>query len=276
MKTKVTVGEMAKIHNISAQTLRYYDKIQLFSPQYVDKNNGYRYYGIDQFALLDAILFLRTLGLSIKDIKDYLKDRKLNDFLNILELQKKSIRNEIKRLQILERSIESKLTNIKEQSLRANSPEVKIEGFKERYMLYVTLESRLNKVEFEYNLIELSGLIKKDEIIFDSIITLTMKKEDFINKKNNKWNSMALLFQNNPKVEGKVALLPSGDYACITYYGSYNMGEEYMEALLKWCEENSYEPAGDVLVLNIAEAAFSDEEVEFITEIQLPIKKFSK
>lgn len=273
MKTKVTVGEMAKIHNVSAQTLRYYDKIGLFKPLYVDKDNGYRYYGIDQFALLDAILFLRGLGLSIEDIKAYLKDRKLNKFLNVLELQKESISKEIKKLQLLEKNINIKLKNIKNKAIKAKEPKAYKEYYKERYMLYVNLGKPLSKVEFEYSLIELSGLIKDDEIMLQGIITLVMKREKIKQEKYNNWSFMALLFENNPKVSGKVALLPEGEYACITYYGSYEMGEEYFNNIMCWIEENNYEIAGDALVLNIAEAAFSEKELEFITEIQVPIKK---
>ncbi|WP_010294516.1 MerR family DNA-binding transcriptional regulator, partial [Clostridium senegalense] len=33
MKNKILIGEMAKLHNVSTQTLRYYDKIGLFKPQ---------------------------------------------------------------------------------------------------------------------------------------------------------------------------------------------------------------------------------------------------
>lgn len=273
LKTKVTVGEMAKIHNISAQTLRYYDKIGLFKPLYVDKDNGYRYYGIDQFALLDAILFLRGLGLSIEDIKAYLSNRKLNGFLNILDLQKKTINKEIKRLQLLEKNIDIKLKNIRHQGIKAKSPKVQKEYYKERYMLYVNLGKPLNKVEFEYNLIELSGLINDDEVMFQGVITLVMEKQEVKKEKYNNWSSMALLFEGNPKVSGKVAVLPAGEYACITYYGSYEMGEEYFNHILRWIEENHYGISGDPLVLNIAEAAFSEKELEFITEIQVPIKK---
>lgn len=46
MKSKFIIGDMAKIHNVSTQTLRYYDKIGLLNPKVVDKNNGYRYYTI--------------------------------------------------------------------------------------------------------------------------------------------------------------------------------------------------------------------------------------
>lgn len=57
MNPSILIGEMAQIHGISAQTLRYYDRIDLFKPSYTNEESGYRYYGIEQFAHLESILF---------------------------------------------------------------------------------------------------------------------------------------------------------------------------------------------------------------------------
>ena len=59
MQSVFTIGETAKIHHISKQTLIFYDKKGLLKPAYVDKNNGYRYYSLEEFAALDVILFLK-------------------------------------------------------------------------------------------------------------------------------------------------------------------------------------------------------------------------
>ncbi len=65
MATLFTVGEMAKLSNISKQTLIFYDRKGVFSPNYVDPDNGYRYYSADQLELLDNILILKEMGLSL-------------------------------------------------------------------------------------------------------------------------------------------------------------------------------------------------------------------
>ncbi len=275
LKTKFTVGEMAKIHNVSAQTLRYYDKIGLLKPEYVDKNNSYRYYGIDQFALLDAVVFLRSLGLSINDIKSYINDRKLNSFLNILELQKKTISMEIKRLKVLEKGIDIKLDSIKDSMNKAWNPKVEILPKDDRYILYVNLEKQLNNVEFEYSLLELGELIKDENLMFQGVITLGMKKEDFIEGKYQSFSTMALLFDKNLFLQNKVLKIPSGLFATLTYFGSYEMGEEHFKQLHEEIDKKGYVPSGDILILNVAEAAFSEVKKEFITEIQIPIKKKS-
>ena len=66
---KYLTGKMARLHNISKQTLIYYDKIGLFEPFTTSGENGYRYYTLDQFVQLDLILLLKKLGMTLKEIQ---------------------------------------------------------------------------------------------------------------------------------------------------------------------------------------------------------------
>ncbi|MBQ6701164.1 MAG: MerR family DNA-binding transcriptional regulator, partial [Oscillospiraceae bacterium] len=44
----LSIGEMAKINNISISTLRLYDEIGLIKPCHIDAESRYRYYNIRQ------------------------------------------------------------------------------------------------------------------------------------------------------------------------------------------------------------------------------------
>ncbi|WP_198930893.1 MerR family transcriptional regulator [Sporomusa sphaeroides] len=54
------IGDMSKIHNVPIRTLRYYDKIGLFKPSFVDQGTGYRYYSTEQFEQLNIIKYLKS------------------------------------------------------------------------------------------------------------------------------------------------------------------------------------------------------------------------
>jgi DNA-binding transcriptional MerR regulator len=54
----LSIGEMAKINNISVSTLRLYDEIGLIKPCFIDKEIRYRYYNIRQNARLDMIQYM--------------------------------------------------------------------------------------------------------------------------------------------------------------------------------------------------------------------------
>ena len=72
----LTVGEMARLNHISEQTLRLYDKRGLLSPSFRGEN-GYRYYDIKQSAVLDIIQYMKSLGISLKEIGRQLETRDL-------------------------------------------------------------------------------------------------------------------------------------------------------------------------------------------------------
>lgn len=91
MHNRFTIGQMSKLHSIPIKTLRYYDEIGLFKPAHIDSETGYRYYSIDQFELLDIIIYLKTVGVPLKQIKEQLERRILDSFLEVLQQQKKML-----------------------------------------------------------------------------------------------------------------------------------------------------------------------------------------
>lgn len=106
----LTVGEMAKLNHISEQTLRLYDKRGLLSPSFRGQN-GYRYYDIKQSAVLDIIQYMKSLGISLKEIKHQLENRDLGRIEAALREKQRQTEEEIRLLKCqrraLERTVES-------------------------------------------------------------------------------------------------------------------------------------------------------------------------
>ena len=71
----LSITELAKLRQVTSETLRYYDRIGLITPDYVDPQTRYRYYSIRQYEKLGTIKELRQLGMSIHDITDYFSGR---------------------------------------------------------------------------------------------------------------------------------------------------------------------------------------------------------
>ncbi|NAP01583.1 MerR family transcriptional regulator, partial [Halomonas sp. MG34] len=113
MKNLFTIGEMAKLHNTTMKTLRYYDEIELLIPIKVDLTNGYRYYSTEQFEQLNTIHYLKKLGFSLKQIKSHLDHRDIDGFLGLLEKQKNLTEQKIKELEQINRSFQNRIKDIK-------------------------------------------------------------------------------------------------------------------------------------------------------------------
>lgn len=273
MKTKITIGELSKLYNVPTQTLRFYDKIGLFKPLYVDRNNSYRYYGIEQFAVLDVILFLRELGVSIEEIKAYMEQRELNSFISLLEEKKNVLVDEIRRLEERKKNIEQKIALITDYRNNEFIGKPILRDCGKRRLIHIGIENSIDKEKFEYGLKQLSLQVKDYTLLFKGIITLTIDKENLMKKVYDSWKGLAFIFDEDNKISEDLTIVPSGQYAVIVYYGSYENGGRYYNELLKWIQDNNYEIVGDAVVLNITEAAFCDSEEEYITEIQIPVEK---
>jgi DNA-binding transcriptional MerR regulator len=64
-----TIGEFARIGDISIRMLRHYDEIGLLRPATVDPDTGYRGYSIAQLRDLNRIVALRGLGFSLAEVR---------------------------------------------------------------------------------------------------------------------------------------------------------------------------------------------------------------
>ena len=72
------IGMFSKKTNTSIKTLRYYDEINLFKPEYCDPFTGYRYYKDEQIDTMFLINKLKKINLSLSEIKSYLETKDIN------------------------------------------------------------------------------------------------------------------------------------------------------------------------------------------------------
>ncbi|MDO4663484.1 MAG: MerR family transcriptional regulator [Erysipelotrichaceae bacterium] len=112
MKDLFSIGELAKLQNISRQTLIFYDKIGLFCPAYIDPENDYRYYSINQLDNLDAICIMKKIGFSLNEIKENMKSFTSDRSILALRKQLTSINQQIEELELIKSRVEHRLNQI--------------------------------------------------------------------------------------------------------------------------------------------------------------------
>jgi DNA-binding transcriptional MerR regulator len=69
MSYRYRIGALASLAGISVKALRFYDEIGLLRPASVDARSGYRHYSHQQLQRLAAIQELKTLGMSLSEIR---------------------------------------------------------------------------------------------------------------------------------------------------------------------------------------------------------------
>ena len=68
----LTIGDFARLAQVSPRMLRHYDEIGLLRPDRVEPATGYRLYAVGQLARLHRLVALRDLGLSLEQIGNLL------------------------------------------------------------------------------------------------------------------------------------------------------------------------------------------------------------
>lgn len=100
METYFSVGEISKLTNVPIQTLRYYDKMGLLKPAYINEQNNYRYYSVNQFIKIDLLKQCKLIGLSLKEIEELLKNEiSADSMLKLIDQQRKVLDDKIKELE---------------------------------------------------------------------------------------------------------------------------------------------------------------------------------
>jgi DNA-binding transcriptional MerR regulator len=67
-----TIGDFARLGQVSVRMLRHYDALGLLHPARVDPWTGYRYYEAAQLARLNRVIALKDLGFSLQQVGEVL------------------------------------------------------------------------------------------------------------------------------------------------------------------------------------------------------------
>lgn len=88
MQNLFSIGEVAKLKDITIKALRYYHKTGILEPHFIDEQTGYRYYSIDQLIYIDVIKGCRALETSIAELQEIFKDCNTDKLLDFLQLKR--------------------------------------------------------------------------------------------------------------------------------------------------------------------------------------------
>ncbi|MBU3093701.1 MerR family transcriptional regulator [Clostridium sp. CM028] len=272
MGTNFSIGEMSKLQNISVQTLRYYDKIGLLKPSYIDEKSRYRYYSAKHFVILNSIKQCKAMGLSLDEIKELIENyTSFDSILNIISKQKEMIDTKIKDLNAVKNNISFLEKRIK-NSLKEGINDVFIKYNKERKFKKYNNTKRYTE-EFEINLSEI--LVSMEQKYSSSIkeLAFAVSYEDI--KKYNEliYNNMLINGFECVTNDDNLITLPKGEYITLNFDDDYNDTSKYYKSLIEYIDRNNIEVSGDFYEIYIMTRVGNDGEERSLGQIQILKKK---
>ncbi|KYH30508.1 multidrug-efflux transporter 1 regulator [Clostridium tepidiprofundi DSM 19306] len=267
MKNTYTIGQMAKLHNISVHTLRYYDKIGLLKPSKVDLNSNYRYYDDYDSHRLSKIKGLKSIGLPLNKIKILMEgtiDKVEEEFYDM----RKELITKINNLNEVVSYLDEQLHQIEEFKKGECCIEPKILTFdrREGYIICVNESSSLNErikaiVNFE----------KKNNTNADVFFKPTRLMHIDSDGRAHLKNYLALKRDISVDDPNDCYILEAGKYGVIDHIGSSkNIDESYMK-LLKYIYSKGLRPCNEAIEILVMSSNLTVKQEEWRKQIQIRI-----
>ncbi|BBF42144.1 transcriptional regulator, MerR family [Lachnospiraceae bacterium KM106-2] len=267
-KQYMTTGEFAKMMHVTKETLFHYDKIGLFKPELKLKNE-YRYYSINQIEFFDVLIMLRELGMSLKEIKEFIEKR---DTETLLEMFQKE-----------EQAIDAQMLRLKQQKKLIQVQKNKIEKIKEVDINKITICHRIQRYytegcveEFEEKaLYEKIGQLRERYTNSSQVqsceIVFPQRRQLITEGIYDHYQNVMLVMNEKPK-KLPVKVLPEGDYVVGYHKGHWmNIGDAY-KRIERFISDNGLHVGEIYLEWYLVDALLAADLEEYITEIVIQIE----
>lgn len=277
MQRYITIGEMSKLSNLSIQTLRYYDQIDLFKPIHIDPNSNYRYYDDSQLSTLDLIKALRYLEIPLGTIRQTL-DFTLDELVTFLAEQETVIESKIKRL----KDVQNTLLKTKKQISDQLSIPVMNEIYEsnEEEMRLLTIKVNNSNPEYVPNeyfttLVktvenEARGVATKYGVIYPLIAYSTVQNIEY------HYLFTPLFTERYIQKLGEdmsIVTMKGGRYLCISFMLSIDNYLERYNQLLDYIERHQYHVESQVYEYYLPTTFSSHQRLEFIVQLKVKVQE---
>lgn len=274
---KLTIGEMSELNNVSTQTLRLYDKLNILKPEYIDKSNGYRYYSIYQSATLDIIQNMKSLGMSLKEINNSLDKNDILKIKDMLNRKRDLINKKITELNEVKNAIDRTIENIERYNSAPREGVVLVEYIpKRRVYCYKSSTNIYDEgiESYEYVLREFKKYMNSNNfpVVYFSNVGSFIRKENLIEDKMISKEIFIFIDDEDFNERESVEEIKANTYLTI-YCDSFSKELDYLNRLMDEIKLKGYEIIGDYICEVVIELPIlNKKERNMFIKLQIPIK----
>ena len=268
--TLYKIGMFAAMNHVTVKALRFYEEQGLLMPALIHPETGYRYYTLSQMAVLHQITALKLAGFTLEEIADINSGADEEAVL----LKKKAdllpkAADLTRQIAVVDSYLSKKKTRLSAPVLIKTIPETTVAFMRIRLESYDCLFDRMP---------EMGALMEKagcecalPEYCFTNYLEPGYKDGDILVE-----ICESVVEAKKETGELHFKALPEIQAACIFHKGSYRTFPESYEAVLRYIEENGYEIAGEIRESYIDGVWNQDDESEWLSEIQVPVRRKAK
>lgn len=263
-----TTGEFAKLCKVKKQTLFYYDQIGLLSPE-IKNDKGYRYYSIRQYEFFSVIELLKDVGMSLKDIQAFMKDKSPENFLELMRAQKEEVAKKRLELEMVERIIDAKI-ELTEEAIALDFEEITVQHMPDATLYLSNNVFDTSEQQFVEAVSDFIDELYRSHLDTGYPIGAITKREQILKGDYDNY-SYLYMEQPNPQAGHPYFKAIEGDFIVGYHVGDEkSIGQTY-KRLLKYMEDKGYSLGQYVFEEYIYDAIVKNSEEEYVSKIMIEI-----
>lgn len=277
MKDYLNITQLAKLRNVTTETLRHYDRIGLLKPEYVDEFTGYRYYSMNQVELFDTIIDLKNLGLPLKDIAAYMSSRNIGNTYALLTSKESDLKREIAEKQKQLKQILQKIQYLEQiRDMDFDSSEKWEVCERKARKLVVSTAEEASIIDFFYEFTKLRANMESEYTVFGTNVSgsviLGESFSDIDAKRLTRYPAIPLELCKKKLVYGKVMELPAGKYLCCYGRGLFQVGNPMLDQVREYLAGRKLKIVGDLYERDMLDMSLTNDEKELAYCIEIPVE----
>jgi DNA-binding transcriptional MerR regulator len=280
------IGEFAWLSQVTVETLRHYDRIDLLKPIHLDRFTGYRYYSLDQLPRLNRILALKDLGLPLKEIARLLgQEITADEIRGILEIKQAELKSQVQETEKRLARVETRLKHIDMEG-KMPDHEVLLKTVDAQWIASV----RERILNWNQDVLgptmtrmcdDVDQHIRSHKVDFAGPGIALFHEGEFTDpdvKEENIDVEMAVPIKQPVPEGGRVTVreLPEVTVAYAVHHGDFSGLPRAKQAVFAWIEENGYRRTGPIREVYLhfhPERAANADSPHHVTEVQFPVEK---
>ncbi|WP_121612817.1 MerR family transcriptional regulator [Mesobacillus foraminis] len=276
MKEKLySIGDISRLANVSIKALRYYDKIDLFKPAYIDPDTNYRYYRDSQLYHLDLIKSLKYIGTPLEEIR-LAQELDSEELMKFLEKQEKQVREKIDFLLNIEQSITNVKKGMQRQLEYPSLGEVYVVEEEEIRIIRMEAEGMEPESLFNASYSKLKMLIESTDGFTNTSYGAMFHFEHYANLKDISYIYLfsPVLSKNQISAvtpDFELTTIPKGKYICIAFHFSPENYLRNLQKLTKYVGDHQFQPISDIFEFFIPIHYSPKKQEEFRVEMRVRV-----
>lgn len=267
----ISITQMAKLRNVTTETLRHYDRIDLLKPDHLDKNRV-RYYSVLQYEKLGTIRELEQIGLSLKEIKEYLDKRNLSSSYELLKKQEEFYVERIKKDQAILNKIQQKHDFIDSLNQGKLINQIQVRQISKRMYLKAS-ESVNDEISLAYQCMQLEKTLNEGGEVIPIFASDRYAGIFPITQENDTQTELIVLFDKKlKKAKVPISYLPEGKYLCFLTHDSFWKRDQALRKIRRYAQDNNLKLSDQVLLISRIDYSVTNDQQERMVEYQVRLK----